>query len=166
MELATLLYNYERQSGSHKEAIVKEITDNSMALLYEQLCVKFSWQMDEELLQSMKYDTLLFRVEKSLSYSCFIFVRDKNAAELAIIDEKLVEATANAGDTEVLDCMIARAKCLSRTGQWEDALKAFDAILTKEKTSTGKKIDAVMEKAKIALFNMVCLSHHLKRQTR
>jgi 26S proteasome regulatory subunit N7 len=84
-----------------------------------------------------------------------LLYREKNSAELAAIDEKLVEAQANAGDTEVLDCMIARAKCLSKTGQWEEALTALDAILNKEKTSTGKKIDAVMEKAKIALFNMV-----------
>lgn len=86
---------------------------------------------------------------------CAYLHRDKNTAELASIEEKLVEATANAGDTEVLDCMIARAKFLSQTGDWEEALKALDAILAKEKTSTGKKIDAVMEKAKIALFNMV-----------
>lgn len=81
--------------------------------------------------------------------------REKNEVELTGIEEKLAEAITNAGDTEVLDVMIVKAKALSRMGNWSDALKAFDAILVKEKTSTGKKIDATMEKAKIALFNMV-----------
>lgn len=67
----------------------------------------------------------------------------------------MAEATANAGDTEVLDCMFAKAKVLSKAGNWQEALKAFDAVLSREKISTGKKIDATMEKAKIALFNMV-----------
>jgi hypothetical protein len=56
MELATMLYNHERQNGAHKEEIMKEITENSMAPLYEQLCAKFNWPVDEELLRSMKYD--------------------------------------------------------------------------------------------------------------
>mmetsp|Transcript_125845 Transcript_125845/g.246648 ORF Transcript_125845/g.246648 Transcript_125845/m.246648 type:complete len:372 (-) Transcript_125845:76-1191(-) len=133
MELASLLYNNERQNGLHREAIMKEIIDNTMAPLYEQLCVKHEWQLDEELLKTMK---------------------EKNEVELKNIEQKLEEATTNAGDTEVLDAMILKAKTLSRIGSWTDALKAFDAILAKEKTSTGKKIDATMEKAKIALFNM------------
>lgn len=54
MELASWLYNYERQNGLYKEEIMKEITDNAMAPLYEQLCAKYGWQLDEELLRTMK----------------------------------------------------------------------------------------------------------------
>lgn len=85
----------------------------------------------------------------------FVARREKNQSELAAIEEKLASATANAGDMEVLDCMFAKAKVLSRIGSWPEALAAYDDILKKEKTGTGKKIDATMEKAKIALFTMV-----------
>ena len=73
------------------------------------------------------------------------------------MEEKLMEATTNAGDMEVLDCMFAKARYLSKIGNWQEALNAYDNILTKEKTGTGKKIDATMEKTKIALFNMVII---------
>lgn len=52
--------------------------------------------------------------------------------------------------------MFAKARLLSKIGSWAAALKAYDDILAKEKTGTGKKIDATMEKARIALFNAVC----------
>ena len=52
--------------------------------------------------------------------------------------------------------MSAKARLLAKIGSWAAALKAYDDILAKEKTGTGKKIDATMEKAKIALFNAVC----------
>lgn len=52
--------------------------------------------------------------------------------------------------------MFAKARQLSKIGSWVEALKAYDEILAKEKTGTGKKIDATMEKAKIALFTVVC----------
>lgn len=50
--------------------------------------------------------------------------------------------------------MFAKARYLAKIGSWTAALSAYDEIIAKEKTSTGKKIDATMEKAKIALFNM------------
>ena len=53
--------------------------------------------------------------------------------------------------------MFARARYFSKIGDWDEAFKSYDEILKKEKTSTGKKIDANMEKAKIALFNHVII---------
>jgi hypothetical protein len=69
MELATMLYNHERQNGAHKEEIMKEITENSMAALYEQLCAKFNWPVDEELLRSMKYDACALYLNLSVTLS-------------------------------------------------------------------------------------------------
>ena len=51
--------------------------------------------------------------------------------------------------------MFSKARYYSKIGDWDNAVKAYDDILKKEKTSTGKKIDANMEKSKIALFNQV-----------
>jgi 26S proteasome regulatory subunit N7 len=50
--------------------------------------------------------------------------------------------------------MFARARYLSKIGDFEAAWEAYDAIMVKDKTVTGKKIDATMEKARIALFTL------------
>lgn len=50
--------------------------------------------------------------------------------------------------------MFAKARFLSVVGSWADAFVAYDEILKKVKLSTGKKIDATMEKARICLFLM------------
>jgi 26S proteasome regulatory subunit N7 len=55
---------------------------------------------------------------------------------------------------EVLDSLFAKARHYSKIGSWEESLFAYDVILKKEKTSTGKKIDATMEMARIELFRM------------
>lgn len=54
MELAGLLYNYERGDVSLKSAIQAKLEQDSMTPLYEQSCAKFSWEVDASLLESMK----------------------------------------------------------------------------------------------------------------
>jgi 26S proteasome regulatory subunit N7 len=48
--------------------------------------------------------------------------------------------------------MFEKARFYSRIGSWQDATAAFDDILKLEKLSTGKRIDATLDKARIALF--------------
>ena len=61
MELANTLYNYDRlhsqgeESLSHKETIQAKIVEDSMCPLYELLCSKYNWQVDEALLKSMRF---------------------------------------------------------------------------------------------------------------
>lgn len=40
----------------NKEAILKIVVDDSMAPLYEQLSTKFNWELDQSVLDSLKYD--------------------------------------------------------------------------------------------------------------
>ena len=87
-----------------------------------------------------------------------IYCSEENEKELLSIDNKCKDAEKNAGDMEVLDAMFAKARYLSKIGSWEAAYVAYDLILAKDKTSTGKKIDANMEKAKIALITQVAIS--------
>jgi hypothetical protein len=77
--------------------------------------------------------------------------------------------------------MFSKARCLSKTGQWNASLETYDAIIAKPKTGeliemiiitlflclidatyaipyclvTGKKIDANLEKARVLLFTLV-----------
>ena len=50
--------------------------------------------------------------------------------------------------------MMAKAQHYARIGEWSAAYKAFDDIIAKEKVGTSKKIDSMMTKCRIALFNM------------
>ena len=55
----------------------------------------------------------------------------------------------------MLDCLFEKARVYCRVGDMDAAYTAYDFILNREKTTTGKKIDASMEKARVALFHMV-----------
>jgi 26S proteasome regulatory subunit N7 len=50
--------------------------------------------------------------------------------------------------------MFAKARFMSKVGNWTDSIAAYDEIFKRTKLSTGKKIDAAMEKARISLFLM------------
>ena len=52
-----------------------------------------------------------------------------------------------------MDCLFEKARYYSSIGDVDNAYSAYDVILNKEKTSTGKKIDATMEKARLAFFS-------------
>lgn len=58
----------------------------------------------------------------------------------------------SAGETEVLDGMFKKARLLMKIGDFPAANAAYDEILNKSKISTGKKIDATMEKARISSY--------------
>jgi len=146
MELANNLYIYDIVITSDasnqyitvtpeelKTTIVATITENNMVPLYEKMCEKYSWTIDEEFLKTAK---------------------EKNATYLKNLSFKYEDALTNAGDSEVLDCMFSKARYLSKIGSWEEAVVAYNDILQREKVGTSKKIDVAMEKAKIALFNL------------
>lgn len=61
----------------------------------------------------------------------------------------------------MLDSMFAKARYLAKIGSWKESWAAYEEILCKEKAGTSKKIDATMEKAKIALFTMVSATNNL-----
>lgn len=84
-----------------------------------------------------------------------------NEEELAKIEATRQYALENAGDMEVLDAMFAKARLLAKIGDPASAFIAYDAILNKEKITTGRKIDAMMEKARVAFFAMVSLCHYM-----
>ena len=53
---------------------------------------------------------------------------------------------------QVIDGMFAKARHFSKVGSWSSAMSAYEDILNRPKLSSGKKIDATMEKARIAIF--------------
>jgi len=73
---------------------------------------------------------------------------------LAEIEAKFQEAMQTAGDMEVLESLFSKATHYSKVGSWDLSIGVYDEILNKPKTTTGKKIDALMAKARIALYRM------------
>ena len=64
-----------------KKIIIDEILVESMAPLYAELCEKFGWHVDDAVLNQMV---------------------TANKASIVEFDRKIVDATENAGDTEVI----------------------------------------------------------------
>ena len=54
-----------------------------------------------------------------------------------------------------MDALFAKARHYATIGDIENAYKAYDVILTKEKLGANKKLDATMEKFRVAIFDMV-----------
>ena len=101
--------------------------------------------------------------------------RQANATELSELEKKQTEIVTSEGDVEVrvlqlfvcvpfvnnsqlLDFYLKQGRYFARIGEWAQANKSYDAILNKAKVTSGRKIDAHFEKAKIALFNSVSAS--------
>lgn len=116
-----------------RNSIMKYIADDNMALFYQSVCSRLGWTIDDDLLQKMK---------------------EENEKNFKSIETKHKDAVENAGDMEVLDCMFEKARLCAQIGDTEAAYVAYDAIIKKDKMSTGKKIDAGMEKSRVALFKM------------
>jgi 26S proteasome regulatory subunit N7 len=83
-----------------------------------------------------------------------IIIREVNESKLQAIENKYQEAIQTAGDMEVLDALFSKATHFAKTGSWDASIVIYDEILNKPKTSTGKKIDAMMSKARIAIYRM------------
>jgi len=131
LELAQMIYEFEQGKTNKQEEIITIIKENDMASLYLDLTTKFGWDVDDNLLTKMT---------------------EANATKLTELEEAEKEAKENAGEIEQLDQLFARARYFAQTGQWKLAYDAYDAILAGKKTGSGKKIDASLEKIRIALF--------------
>lgn len=130
-------YNLENKKGNKdkaeilKKELIEVITEEEMGEYYENLCKEYEWNIDAEFLESLKA---------------------KNTTKLEEFEKNLEDAKENQGDMEVLDVQFAKARYLSQIGSWKAALNNYDIILEGKKTTSGKKIDASLEKCRIALF--------------
>jgi 26S proteasome regulatory subunit N7 len=77
-------------------------------------------------------------------------INSKNAQALALLDQKLQDATDNLGETEISECLLAKANHYSRIGDLPNAVSAFNLAI--EKTSPlGHRIDLHFSLIRIAL---------------
>mmetsp|Transcript_3176 Transcript_3176/g.6425 ORF Transcript_3176/g.6425 Transcript_3176/m.6425 type:complete len:395 (+) Transcript_3176:42-1226(+) len=132
-------YEYAVQNGNSgdaeelKQSIVEVMVADAMAPHYGALCAKYGWEIDQAKDAAMK-ETISEELEK--------------------IGKSYADALENAGDMELLDANFAKARLYARIGDIEKAYEAYDVILAQKKVSSGKKIDATLEKTRVAFFAM------------
>ena len=56
---------------------------------------------------------------------------------------------------QILDALFAKARHYATIGDFDEAYKSYDDILTLKKISSGKKIDATLDKMRVAFFTLV-----------
>merc|ERR1719427_81033 len=78
-------------------------------------------------------------------------MKANNEATVKEFDEKIEDATANMGETEIREAHLAKAEHYTLIGDKDTAIKAID--LTSEKTvSLGQRLDLIFLKIRIGLF--------------
>lgn len=77
MDLAALLYNYERGVVENKKEILEKVVEDSMTPLYEQLCTKFNWELDQSVLETLKYVSIRVLLYTRVSSSCLFFFAER-----------------------------------------------------------------------------------------
>ncbi|KAJ3328289.1 26S proteasome non-ATPase regulatory subunit 6, partial [Blyttiomyces sp. JEL0837] len=113
-----------------KKALIEGIKQDQMGPYYQSLVEEFKWTPDAALVASL---TAL------------------NTAEIARLDAKIEDATANLGETDISDALIAKAEYLAKIGEKDKALTAFKVAY--EKTGPlGGRIDMVFAMIRIGLF--------------
>jgi len=101
-----------------------------MVAFYEETVQELGWTKDEALIKTMKA---------------------KNEEKMKQLDEAIADAEKNLGETEIRDCMLAKAEFLCRIGDKENALTEFRK--TYEKTvALGYRLDIVFHLIRIGLF--------------
>jgi 26S proteasome regulatory subunit N7 len=78
--------------------------------------------------------------------------KEYNKKKVEELEAKVEDAKESAGDMEVMDARAELARFAAKSMSEEDALAAYKKLLDLPKISSGKKIDAMMESARVASF--------------
>jgi len=79
-------------------------------------------------------------------------LEQKLATKAAELAKAVEEAVENAGDMEVMDARIEVARFAAKSLSQQEALDAYQKVLDGKKISSGKKIDCLMECARVSSF--------------
>jgi len=127
--LLGLLEVTDAEKADIKEKMMTEIKENDMTPYYKHMCTTFGWMEEEKLVKEMQA---------------------KNDAAFKEFDEKEKDARENLGDSEVREALLARADYLSKIGEKDSAIEAYNT--TDEKTvGMGSKIDITFAKIRLGL---------------
>jgi 26S proteasome regulatory subunit N7 len=113
-------------------------------------------EVKKEILEDLENSALYRTLEEPLGWApldTLAKIDEKHFKTMTNLEEKVEEAKESAGDMEVLDARLAIARFAAKSCNKEMALEMYNKILDLPKLSTGKKIDALMECARVASFH-------------
>ena len=88
-----------------------------------------------------------------LSEADLTAMEGRHKTKMEELEKKVEDAKENAGDMEVLDARFDVARFAAKSLSKDEALEAYDKVFALPKLSSGKKIDCLMESARVALFH-------------
>lgn len=101
------------------------------------------WLITDSLLQSSIDDGAQGTLYQSL--------KAKNEEELKKFEERITEAQANEGETELSDALRGKAGYLAKIGEKEKALEAYEYAFSKQ-AGLGTKIDLRLAMVRVGFF--------------
>ena len=128
-----------------KQQLLDLIQQHEMAPFYRLVCDTFQWPINATLEAAMS---------------------DKNAQELAQLNDRLADAEQNLGDIEVLEALLAKARLFSRIGDKDKALEAFE-VASEKPQSINQKILVTLHVIRIGLFfsDLELVEKNIKKAT-
>lgn len=138
-----LLNGPQDMAAAAKTKLIEGIKADEMAPFYKLVAAELKWSVDASLLKTLT---------------------EANELKLKQLDEKIADAEANLGETEITDSLIAKAEYLAKIGEKELALAAFKIAF--EKTGPlGTRIDLVFSNIRIGFFfnDNELISRHIEK---
>jgi len=129
MEIAQLKF-VAKTDETAKTKLMGHIKSRQMSPFYKSTCEELGWPLDQALLMEME---------------------TANAAELAKLNEKLVDVEKNDGETEVREAFLARTNFYVRIGENAKAVAAHDETYTKT-VAMGLRLDLLLSKIRVGFF--------------
>lgn len=129
MDLAQLLFLAKNGHSLQKE-ILALVQNDEMAPFYSWMCAELKWSPDTKVLKALEA---------------------ANVAELKRLDEKIVDAETNLGETDVSNALIEKAQYLAKIGDKEKSLSAYRVAFDKT-GPLGARIDIVFAILRIGFF--------------
>jgi 26S proteasome regulatory subunit N7 len=121
--------------------------------VFTQIAVELENPSLYERLQEKLYDGMKPNISQGrLTAADLDEIEERNNKAWKELEKKLEEAKESAGDMEIMEARVAMARFAAKSLSEEQALEAFQQVLDLPKTSSGKKIDALMESARVASF--------------
>lgn len=87
-----------------------------------------------------------------LTEADLVVMEEKHQKYLQELEAKVEEAKESAGDMEVMEARVAVARFAAKSLSKKQTIDAYQKLLDLPKVSSGKKIDALMESARVASF--------------
>jgi 26S proteasome regulatory subunit N7 len=147
---------YPKMELCQKMHVLTTAKDPPMGLqaeVFEQIAIELGNPTMYRALQETLYDGMTPSISScKLTPDELKGMEEKLEKELVELEKKVEEAKESAGDMEVMDARVEIARFAAKSLSEKQAVEAYQKLLDLPKVSSGKKIDALMESARVASF--------------